>query len=211
MILDNGETILVSCLGILMVVLAVLKRLDTLIEKALIARISDGDQQALAVLYDQYVALLYSVVIAIIKKREEAEDLMQEIFLLIWKKASTFDTSRDNVYAWLTTMARNRAIDRTRSKAFRTAQQEVAEPIPEITASAMENPLDAVIMQERADQVQEAMQQIPAAPREVILLAYFEGCSQSQMAEQLNLPLGTIKTRVRQGMKKFSELLGGVR
>ena len=64
---------------------------------------------------------------------------------------------------------------------------------------------------QRADQVQEAMQQIPAAQREVILLAYFEGCSQSQMAEQLNLPLGTIKTRVRQGMKKFSELLGGVR
>lgn len=208
MMIDTGMTVLIACLGML-AAFAVLRRLDATAEKALLARIVNGDQQALSDLYDQYAALLYSVVIAVVKKQEEAEDLLQEIFLLIWKKSATFDTSRDNVYAWLTTLARNRAIDRTRSKAFRSAQKEVAEPIPEITPSAMDNPLDAAIMQERAGQVQAAMQQIPAEQREVILLAYFEGYSQSQMAEHLGLPLGTVKTRVRQGMKKLSELLAG--
>lgn len=185
-------------------------RLDAAGERALIARVASKDEQAFATLYDQYAGLLFSVVLSIVKKQEEAEEVLQEVFLQIWSKASTFDTSRENVYAWLTALARNRAIDRIRSRAYRDTQQEVAEALPDVSGSEETGTaLDAMIMMEQAGRVRQALQEIPSEQRELIEMAYFEGYTQSPLAENRNLPLGTVKTRMRQGMKKLCVLLEG--
>lgn len=187
-------------------------RLDSAGERALITRIAGKDEQAFATLYDQYARLLFSVVLSIVKKQEDAEEVLQEVFLQIWNRASTFDTARENVYAWLTALARNRAIDRIRSRAYRNTQQEVGEVFLDVSGlEETGTALDAMVMMEQADEVRQALKEIPSEQRELIEMAYFEGHSQSQLAERLNLPLGTVKTRMRQGMKKLCGLLEGQR
>ena len=171
-------------------------------------RISRRDEKAFGALYDLYSKLVYSLILSVVKKQEEAEDILQEIFLQVWEKASTFDSSRGNVYAWLVTLARNRAIDRTRSKHFRKQRQEVEEPeIDMMPNPAEHNALDSLVVQERAEIVKRALLKIPAEQRKVIQIAYFGGDSQSEIASKLHLPLGTVKTRMRQGIKKLQKLL----
>lgn len=187
---------------------ALARRLDAAGERALMARIARRDKQAFGTLYDRYATLLFSVVLSIVKKREEAEDVLQEVFLQIWNKAPSFDTTRENVYGWLTALARNRAIDRLRSRAYRDTQQEVAETIPEATGlKDVETALDVMIVMEQAERIRQGLQEIPDEQRALIEMAYFEGDSQSQLAEKFQLPIGTVKTRMRQGMKKLYALL----
>lgn len=183
---------------------AVMRRVNPLDEPNLLKRIAQQDEKAFEALYDQYAKLVYSLILSVVKKQSDAEDILQEVFLQVWAKASTFDAAKGNVYGWLITLARNRAIDRIRSKVFQKQHQEISvdEPgtIPHTTES---NPLDALVVEERAQLVKNALQQIPAEQREVIEIAYFSGYSQSEIANKLNLPLGTVKTRMRQGMKKL--------
>lgn len=178
-------------------------------EKELMKRIKARDADALEQLYDLYKSLLYGLVISIVKKREEAEDILQEVFLKIWEKAYTFDEKRGNVYSWIVILTRNKAIDRVRSRGYKTQQKaSVRMDEPEFTLEGSgHDPLETTIFSDRAELVKKALNEIPEEQRDVIEIAYYRGMTQSEIAKQLNLPLGTVKTRTRQGMIKLESIL----
>ena len=178
------------------------------VESALLQRIAHGDESALVELYGRYARLLFAILLRVVKNRETAEDLLQELFLQIWSNASSFNASKGNAYSWLVTMARNRAIDRTRSKSFRSSRQETGDlDLDLMLHESGLTPLDALVAAELADLVRNALTRLTPEQREAIELAYYEGYSQSEIAERLNIPLGTAKTRMRQGMIKLHQII----
>ena len=175
-------------------------------ENELIERISGKDEKALSDLYDLYAKLLYSVILAIVKDEKEAEELLQEVFITIWNKSSQFRVKKGNAYSWRVAIARNIAIDRIRSKKFKDHKSLVEGfelPLENIDTS----PLDAMIVVERSVIVNDALAKIPNEQKETIMLTYFEGYSQKEIAELLGIPLGTVKTRIRMGMQKLQTLI----
>lgn len=182
-------------------------------EKQLLRQVAGGDARALSELYDMYHLVIFRQLLGIVKQREEAEDLLQEVFNQIWSKAGTFDPDRGSVYTWMTTMSRNKGLDFLRSKAHKRSQKTDYDPDEFILTSipaSDETPLDETILAERSHLLKLALQQIPDEQQQVLKIAYFEGYSQSEIAEQLGLPLGTIKTRMRQGMIKLESILSKV-
>lgn len=179
-------------------------------EIELMKRIQARDDDALEELYDLYKRLLFGMVISIVKKREEAEDLLQEIFVKIWNKADSFDPERGNVYSWIVTLARNSAIDRIRSKGYKT-QKKQSESIhnPSFSLEGDKyDPMETTIFSDRAELVKKALDKIPEKQNKVIKIAYYRGMTQSEIADHLDIPLGTVKTRTRQGMMKLKRILG---
>jgi RNA polymerase sigma-70 factor (ECF subfamily) len=172
----------------------------------LIYAIARGDERALASLYDHYSPILFGLLLRILKDRPEAEDVLQEVFLQIWQRASNFDAERGRPFTWLVTLARSRAIDRLRSTRSRerAALASTAEA-PEPVADAS----DDAVRSEQGEAVRGALASIPEEQRRALLLAYFEGLSQTEIAARLGQPLGTVKTRMRSGMMKLRELLRG--
>lgn len=179
-------------------------------EIELMKRIKAKDEEALGELYDLYSRLLYGMVISIVKKREEAEDVLQEVFIKIWEKASSFDEERGNVYSWLVTLTRNKAIDRIRSKDYKTQKKATQDvDAPEFTLEGEKfDPLETTIFSDRAELVKKALGEIPESQSEVLKIAYYRGLTQREISDQLDIPLGTVKTRMRQGMIKLKDILG---
>jgi RNA polymerase sigma-70 factor (ECF subfamily) len=178
-------------------------------EVKLMKRIQARDSNALDELYDLYNRLLFGMVISIVKKREEAEDLLQEIFIKIWNKADSFDAKQGNAYSWIVTLARNTAIDRIRSKGYKTQQKQsvsIHEPLFSLEGDTYD-PMETTIFSDRAELVKQALEQIPAKQSEVIKIAYYRGMTQPEIARSLDMPLGTVKTRTRQGMIKLKRIL----
>ncbi|MBK9247805.1 MAG: sigma-70 family RNA polymerase sigma factor [Ignavibacteria bacterium] len=176
----------------------------------LLLEVAAQNEDALGTLYDRYAKLLYSIILAIVKNPEDSQDLLQEIFVQVWQKAAGFDVSKGNVYSWLVALTRNRAIDRIRSKGFRERKQENYDyDIDLIDAQCFPTPLDAVLVSEREDLVRKAFGQISPDQQVVLSMAYNEGYSQSEIADLLKIPLGTVKTRTRQGMITLHQLLLG--
>jgi RNA polymerase sigma-70 factor (ECF subfamily) len=171
----------------------------------LLSAIARGDEQALASLYDRYRLILFGLILRILHSRAEAEDVLQEVFLQVWQKAADFNQARGRPFTWLVTLARSRAIDRLRSLG---ARERLA------TASAREETEevgDAVtdaILSERGEVLRDALSELPAEQRQVLLLAYFDGFTQTEIAERTGSPLGTVKTRMRSGMGRLRALLG---
>ena len=175
------------------------------LEALLIERIARGDERALAELYDRYARILFSLIARILRDPRDAEDVLQDVFLQVWRIADRFDPARGNAYRWLVTLARSRSIDRTRSKSFSHPRR--AEVSLETTETATEplapSQLDAVLMLERGDIVRRALASIPREQIEVMELAYFLGHTQTEIARELQIPLGTVKSRLRQGLSKL--------
>lgn len=163
------------------------------------------DQAALASLYDRYSRMVYGLGLKILKNPQEAEDLTQEIFLSLWKNAERNPDCRHCV-SYLVTMTRSRSIDKIRK---RGRQLKLLERWgrSEKTSQTTALPLDQALTGERSEQVRQALTQLPDPQRQVIELAYNQGLSQSEIASQLNLPLGTVKTRTRQGLLKLRRIL----
>lgn len=177
-------------------------------DSELLHRVALRDQNAFAMLYDRYATVLYSLCLAIVKRQDDAEDVLQECFLQIWEKAYAFDGLKGSVYTWLVTMTRNRAIDRLRSKQFQMSKQRQPDfDFETIAAGEGSSPLESASLAERAHLVHRAFAALPVEQREVLQMAYFQGYSQSEIAQQLRVPLGTVKTRTRQAMKKLHALL----
>ena len=167
--------------------------------------IARGDEQSLAALYDRYRLILFGLILRILHSQPEAEDVLQEVFLQVWRKAADFDEARGRPFTWLVTLARSRAIDRLRATSARDrTATEAARDVSETISDAA----DDAVRSERGEIVRRALEALPEEQRQALVLAYFEGLTQSEVAERLNSPLGTVKTRMRSGMIKLRELLG---
>jgi RNA polymerase sigma-70 factor (ECF subfamily) len=177
----------------------------------LIAGAAAGEERAMAALYDRYGAVLYAVAYRIVRQRADAEDVVIDVFAQAWREAPRFDSGRGSVAGWLTMIGRSRALDLVRARARReritaTAANERGDA-PAAMGSSRSDPAGAVDHAERRVRVRAALDTLSAPQREAIELAYFEGLSQSEIAERLQEPLGTIKTRVRLGMQKLRDCL----
>lgn len=171
----------------------------------LLSRISNHDEVALALLYEQYRTILFGLLIRILNDRAEAEDILQEVFVQIWQQAQNFDRERGKPFTWIVTMTRSRAIDRLRFLKTRTRTIErVKAGKPLCTDSKIEQNL---ILRRRQKLVRAALTQLPENQRSLLLMAYFDGYSQTEIAESTNIPLGTVKTRMRVGITKLRETL----
>jgi RNA polymerase sigma-70 factor, ECF subfamily len=174
----------------------------------LMQRIAQRDAKALRELYGRFSKALYSVIYSIVKSKEDAEEILCEIFQQVWEKAPSYDFGKGSVYTWLLTMARNRAIDRLRSKGYKAGKlSDGGEGLDDLALSDHYSQLDQVVFSERAALVKQALERISPDQRKMLETAYFEGCSQSEIAERFGLPLGTVKSRVRDGMKALQTLL----
>jgi RNA polymerase sigma-70 factor (ECF subfamily) len=180
-------------------------------DRDLLVRAADGDQQAIAALYDRYGGVLYAVAYRVARQRADAEDAVVEAFTQAWRDASRFEASRGSVAGWLTMIARSRALDIVRARTRRdriTASASSREAEGTLAmGSSPADPADSYDTTERKRQVQAALETLSPPQRQAIELAFFEGLSQSEIAQRLEEPLGTIKTRVRLGMQKLRESL----
>ena len=177
----------------------------------LVARAAAGDERAIGQLYDRYGAVLFAVAYRIAGQRAGAEEGVLEAFAQAWREAPRFEAGRGSVAGWLTTIARSRALDLVRARSRRDRLTAAAAADRPGTSPAMgdfrPDPAGALDNDERRRQVRQALETLSAPQREAIELAYFEGLSQSEIAERLQEPLGTVKTRVRLGMQKLRECL----
>ena len=182
--------------------------LSTAEEPELFERLRRRDPHAMTRLYDSFGPLVYSLIYRIVQDAGVAEDLVQETFLRVWNQAHAFDPGRGSAAAWVLTVARNRAIDWRRSvagKPDRTVWEDY-------DAERPGNFLDmekVLIDSDRARRVRAAMDRLNDRQRSVIEMAYFEGLSQTEMAERMGQPLGTVKTWVRSALKSLREDLAG--
>jgi RNA polymerase sigma-70 factor (ECF subfamily) len=177
----------------------------------LVARAAGGDERAVGQLYDRYGAVLYAVAYRIVGQAADAEEVVLEAFAQAWRDAPRFEAGRGSVAGWLTMIARSRALDLVRARSRRdriTATAAADRPdVPLAMGNYRPDPARAVDHDERRRQVQQALETLSPPQRQAIELAYFEGLSQSEIAERLREPLGTVKTRVRLGMQKLRECL----
>ncbi len=164
-----------------------------------------GQTSALATLYDRYSKLVYGLALYILKNSQEAEDLTQEVFLALWHR-DNYNPARGSLSSFLTTITRSRAIDKLRSRgsSFKFLDRwRRAIPLETTTNT----PLEQASYAERSQQVQNALAQLSKDQRQVLEMLYYEGLSQSEIAQQLNIPLGTVKTRSRLGLLKLRQTL----
>ena len=176
-------------------------------DAGLLRAVARGDESAFARVYDRYSPILLGLLLRILRSRAEAEDVLQEVFLQVWQQARSFDESRGRAFTWLVTLARSRAIDRLRAvdSRERAAQRSAEDGLPVRQERVMAE--EDAIRAERAEAVRDALGELPEEQRQVLVLAYLEGMSQSEIAAAKNQPLGTVKTRTRAGLKKLSESL----
>ena len=182
-----------------------LQHAASIIDPTLLARVVKGDQQAFSQLYDHSSSLLFSLAVRILGNHEEAADLLQDVYLEIWRKVSRYDIGRGTPSAWLVTLTKSRAIDRLRARATRSHRP--TNLLEDATAGQMADP-DPGPSETQADQdlriaVGAALAGLPEAQQQTIELAYYEGLSYGEIAARLNQPLWTVKTRIKLGMSKL--------
>ena len=170
-------------------------------DEALIEAVQTGDVGALREIYRRYVRLVYTLALRILDCAEEAEDITQDIFLALWRERH-YDSSRGSLQRFLVMLTRSRSIDRMRSQKSRHRRHQRLE-IMEEDKSALNQPLDQISLREQAEQVRKALSTLSSSEQEVLEIAYYEGLSQSAISARLGIPLGTVKTRSRQGLKKL--------
>ncbi len=175
---------------------------------ALIRRMCDADETALGALYDRWMRSLYSLVFQLLKDGDEAEDVVEETFWQAWRKAASYEPSRGAVSTWLLTIGRRRALDRLRAKDRRREEPMAREGriLADMTSPGPD-PAEAAEGAERRVHVLAALRSLPEEQREVVDLGYFQGLSQTEIAEITGQPLGTVKTRMRLAIQKLREPL----
>jgi RNA polymerase sigma-70 factor (ECF subfamily) len=178
-------------------------------EAALLIRIAQRDQAALSELYDRYARVLYAVAFKSLRSAEESEEVVLDVFAQVWRTAARYDVDKGRVDSWLFMMTRSRVLDRLRTLQRVTKVTVASENFAEIQIPTPGvDPIENVLISERRDRVLAALSQLPEAQRQVIELAYYKGLTQSEIAAQTNLSLGTVKTRIRLGLSKLRVVLG---
>jgi RNA polymerase sigma-70 factor (ECF subfamily) len=170
----------------------------------LISAVAGGDGAALMALYDRYNRQAFGLAFRILSDASTAEEVVQDAFMALWRNAKSFDTSRGGVKTWLLTIVHNRSIDRLRSAKSRggTVELEVAD-----YAGANTDPWDDVTTEIDGAQVRAAVAELPPDQRTAVEMAYFQGLTHQEISERTNIPLGTVKGRLRLGLKKLSTSL----
>lgn len=166
----------------------------------LLRRIAQGDDSALATLYDEYASRVYGLVLRVTRDPALAQEITQDVFLNVWQRPHTWSPERGQFSSWLLTVARYKAIDRLRMEALRSGRN-----VPLIDEADATAPDEADLAEH--DQLRALLRHLPDEQRQVIELAYFRGMTHSELAVALNLPLGTVKTRLRAGLQKLRALL----
>jgi len=180
---------------------------------SLLPAVATGDVRAFEQLYDRHSSTLYGLLLRILTNPDDAQEVLQETFVKAWTNAKMFDSVRGSDVAWLISIARSRGIDRLRSRKIRGDREDEAGR--EVSSSfgfiEKRTGADDAIQSQEQRAVRNALSELPEAQRIALALAYFEGLSQSEIAEKLGEPLGTIKTRMQLGMKKLRESLKAFR
>ena len=181
---------------------------STLTDETLIRLIVRSQPDALSVLYDRYSRLVFSLALNIVGDRATAEEITLDVFTRIWEKAATYQPDQAKVSTWLTRITRNRAIDVLRKHSSRPERHSVS--WANVTDEAMpnhHNPEDITELAVQQARVRAAMAQLPEEQQQALALAYFKGYSHRQIAEILDQPLGTVKTRIRLAVQKLRQIL----
>ena len=164
--------------------------------KVLISRIADGDHEALGEFYDRYASMANGLALRILRNTSDAEEVVQEVFVQAWRQADRYDPTRGTPEAWISTLARTRALDKLRRRTSR--REDPSEAAPGTTAT----PPNVEVLA-----VRRALSGLSAPQRTVLELAYYDGLTQSEIAQRLGEPLGTVKTRIRTAMISLRETL----
>ena len=171
--------------------------------------LQEGQTETLGILYDRHAALVYGIALKLLRNRTEAEDLVQDVFLILAKKCS-YDPKRGTLRTYLAILTRSRAMDRLRSRSRKQSQlrnQSIAE-----NAKVLSNtPLEDITQLERSQEIRSALEQLSTKEQEVLTMAYYQGLSQSEIAKRLDLALGTVKSRSRRGLLKLRQALNTFR
>lgn len=184
---------------------AIVVRVADILEQALV-RAAAGDQRAFAELYDATAPRVFGLVLRILVDRAQAEEVAQEVYLEAWRRAQRFDPERGAAISWLLQIAHARAVDRVRAsqsqrdRDARIGVRDTDVPIDEV-AERVETSMESA-------RAKRALAELSPAQREAIELAYFGGLTQTEIAERIGAPLGTVKTRMRDGMRRLREILG---
>lgn len=177
------------------------KRYLVLADEDLISLVESGDTEALAGLYDRHGRSAYSLAYRMMGDRQAAEDLVQDSFIKIWRSAKSYRAERGSVRTWILSITHNRGIDHIRSTASRRRTQDRVEMTTETTQPS--EAFSETWRNSQRSQVQEALKTLPEEQLKILELAYFSGYTHAEIAEMLDLPLGTVKGRMRLGMKKI--------
>jgi RNA polymerase sigma-70 factor (ECF subfamily) len=179
---------------------------SALADPELFARIAAGDRDAFGLFYDRYAPVLFGFCVRILKDARDAEDVLQEVFVQVWRDAGRFDATRASVKTWLFTIARSRALDRWRSR--RSVEQRFSAAPDESLdrAGASDGGQEAAALR---DYVGRCLGKLSSNEQAVLRLAYFDGFTQEEIAERLNEPLGTVKSRTRSGLAKLKAIAAG--
>jgi RNA polymerase sigma-70 factor (ECF subfamily) len=172
--------------------------------ETLMARIARGDEPAFAVLYDQLAPTVYGIVRRVVRDPAHSEEVTQEVFVELWRKAGRFDSTRGRVRSWAVTIAHRRAVDRVRSEQSLRDRQQGDWALP---PSAPDSPADAVLDAFDRDRARQALSELSDVQRQALELVYFDGLTHVEAAERLDVALGTIKTRIRQGLIRLRTLV----
>jgi RNA polymerase sigma-70 factor (ECF subfamily) len=173
-------------------------------DSALVERIMAGEEDALSALYDRYAGMLYAMLVRILKDTSAAEEVLQDLFLQLWRGASRFDVSRGSLPAWLLVIGRNRALSRLR----RRDRREVLEDPEEFSLDSVPSAgdlEDEAWRRQLMERLRGAMATLPPEQKEALELAYFEGMTQTEIAARTGSPLGTVKSRVRAAMQSLKQ------
>ena len=173
-------------------------------DEALVALVARGDEDALAELYDRVGRIAYGLALRVLRDERHAEDAVQEAFLQVWRSAATFRAERAKASTWILTLVHRRAVDLVRRE-----ERRQADPLTDDSAAgiAPEETDEAAWLRFERERVQSALKQLPDVQREALELAYYGGFSQSELADRLGVPLGTIKSRMFAGLARLRELL----
>lgn len=184
--------------------------LATASDAELVARLRAGDHLAFGVLYDRYARAVYSLALSIVRDPAAAEDVTQELFLQLWRYPDLYQPERGPFGSWFLRAARNRAVDVLRRRKRHWQLEKSALGLVTL-ASSEDDPDDIVSLDDAAGRVRRALAQLEPELRQVVELTYFGGLTQREIAEQLGIPLGTVKSRVRSALRRLAEALTGDR
>lgn len=174
-----------------------------LADEDLISLVEDGDSKAFSVLYDRHSRAAYSLAYRMMGERQAAEDLMQDVFLKVWRSTGSYRAKRGSVRTWILSILHNRGIDRLRSSASRRRTQDKVEASAE--TSQPSEAFSKAWRNSQREQIRQALETLPSEQLKVLELAYFSGYTHVEIAELLSLPLGTVKGRMRLGLKKIKD------